>query len=81
MAALKTFIESRTFEWAITALIVINAITLGLETSPRVMAVAGDLLLTLDKLVLAVFVIELAVVEQHPVADVAFAPGRQVAEF
>ncbi|MHC9236516.1 ion transporter [Pseudooceanicola sp. 502str34] len=59
MAALKTFIESRTFEWAITALIVINAITLGLETSPRVMAVAGDLLLTLDKLVLAVFVIEL----------------------
>ncbi|MCA0922048.1 ion transporter [Pseudooceanicola nanhaiensis] len=59
MTALKTFIESRTFEWAITALIVINAITLGLETSPRVMAVAGDFLLALDKLVLAVFVIEL----------------------
>jgi len=34
--ALKTLIESRRFEAAITALIIINAITLGLETFPSI---------------------------------------------
>lgn len=60
MTALKTLIESRRFEYAITALILVNAVTLGLETSPRAMAAAGDLLLTLDRIILGVFVVELA---------------------
>ncbi len=59
MQALKNFIEDRRFEAAITVLIVINAITLGLETVPAVMARAGDLLLAIDRFVLAVFVLEL----------------------
>lgn len=34
----RAFIESRQAQWAITALIVLNAITLGLETSETAMA-------------------------------------------
>jgi len=56
---LKTLIESRRFELAITALIFINAITLGLETSPSVMAAAGGLLNAIDRIILTVFVFEL----------------------
>lgn len=59
MTALKSFVESRRFEAAITALIFINAITLGLETSPTVMAAAGGLLNAIDRIILAVFVLEL----------------------
>jgi voltage-gated sodium channel len=56
---LKSLIESRRFELAITVLIFINAITLGLETSPSVMAAAGGLLNAIDRIILAVFVFEL----------------------
>jgi voltage-gated sodium channel len=41
-------------------LIVINAIVLGLETSATVMAQWGTLLVALDRLILAVFVVEIA---------------------
>jgi voltage-gated sodium channel len=46
-------------ERVILLLIVLNAITLGLETSPAVMARYGDFLHAFDALVLAVFVVEL----------------------
>lgn len=59
MAALKDLIESRRFELAITVLILLNAITLGLETSPTIMAAHGGLLLIIDRAILAVFVLEL----------------------
>ncbi len=59
MNALKSLIESRHFEWFITIIIGINAITLGLETVPSVMAAVGPLLYTLDRVILAVFVVEL----------------------
>ena len=55
----RAFIESALFEKSITALIVVNAITLGIETSPQIVAVLGDSLYTFDRLVLAVFVVEL----------------------
>jgi voltage-gated sodium channel len=42
-------------------LIIINAFTLGLETSERAMAAAGPLLVALDRAILAVFVVELAI--------------------
>lgn len=61
MSRLKTLIESRRFEYAITALILINAVTLGLETWPSAMANYGGLLAAVDRLILAVFVAELAV--------------------
>lgn len=60
MQKLKDFIESNVFTTAIMILIVINAITLALETSPSVMAAFGPALLTFDKIVLAIFVAELA---------------------
>ena len=59
MAALKTLIESRRFEMAITVLIVINAITLGLETSAAAMAAFGPALIAVDRIILSVFVLEL----------------------
>jgi voltage-gated sodium channel len=46
-------------ERAILALIVLNAITLGLETSASVMAEIGPLLHAADRAILAVFIVEL----------------------
>lgn len=60
MDALKTLIESRRFEATIVALIIVNAITLGLETSPAAVARFGPLLSFLDTAILTVFVAELA---------------------
>lgn len=55
----RGFIESARFEKSITALIVVNAVTLGFETAPSVMARFGGALYAFDRLVLAVFVVEL----------------------
>jgi voltage-gated sodium channel len=59
MEQLKNFVESKRFEHVITWLIVLNAITLGLETSPTVMAVAAHELYLADHLLLGIFVFEL----------------------
>jgi voltage-gated sodium channel len=56
----RSLIETRRFEHAITAVIVINAIGLGLETSPELMARYGGLLHALDRTAIAIFVVELA---------------------
>jgi voltage-gated sodium channel len=56
---IQKILESRTFEWTITALILVNAVILGLESSPSMMAAWGPLLTGLDKALLAVFVVEL----------------------
>ncbi len=52
-------IESVRFERAMTALIIANSITLGLETSPGIVARFGALLQVIDRAVLGVFVMEL----------------------
>lgn len=57
---LATILAARSFETAITILIVVNAVTLGLETSDRVRSFAGPVLLTIDRAILAVFVAEIA---------------------
>ncbi len=44
---------------AILALIIVNAVILGLETSPALMAAHGPLLVALDQAILAVFVAEI----------------------
>lgn len=54
------WVEGARFQSFITALIVINGITLGLETSEAVMAAAGTALLAFDAAVLAIFVFEIA---------------------
>lgn len=57
---LLAFIEHRRIQQGIIALILINAALLGLETSPTAMAAAGGLILTLDRAILGIFVVEIA---------------------
>ena len=61
MIALKRLIESKNFELVLTVLIIINAITLGLETSPAIMVSWGPLLHLIDRALLGVFVLELVI--------------------
>jgi voltage-gated sodium channel len=56
---LKTLVNDPRFETVIVALIVINAITLGLETSPKVMARIGPVLIAFDRIILLLFVLEI----------------------
>jgi voltage-gated sodium channel len=58
--ALAHLLSHRLTERVVTALIVVNALTLGLETSERVMAAIGPALVAVDRAILAVFVVELA---------------------
>ncbi len=53
--------EDPNFQRMIIALIVFNAITLGLETSQTATQTVGSLLYVLDRSILAVFVIEIAI--------------------
>jgi voltage-gated sodium channel len=57
---LAGWIESPPVQRAITALVVLNAVTLGLETVPAVMQAHGALLVAADRGLLAIFVAELA---------------------
>ncbi len=56
---MAVFMENPLVSRAVIALIVINAITLGLETSASLMERAGPLLLLLDQTVLAIFAVEI----------------------
>jgi voltage-gated sodium channel len=56
---LQAFLATKEFGTAIMSVIVFNAVLLGLETSSTAMDVAGGLILTLDRLCLAIFVLEL----------------------
>ena len=60
MDRLKAFVESRRLERVIMALIIVNAITLGLETSPWAMQNFGEILYVVDRVILAFFVLEIA---------------------
>ena len=57
----RALIESRGFERFIIAVIVVNAIGLGLETSPAVMSRFGSVIALLDRIAIAIFVVELAI--------------------
>ncbi len=59
-ARVGAWVTSRGVQRVIIALIVVNAITLGLETSSGVMARYGELLHLADRAILAVFVAEIA---------------------
>ncbi|MGB5291380.1 MAG: ion transporter [Lysobacterales bacterium] len=59
MGAIQGVLESGFFQRSIMVLIIVNAITLGLETSDTVMKLIGPQLLFFDNVVLAVFVSEL----------------------
>ncbi|WP_282604871.1 ion transporter [Pelagibius sp. Alg239-R121] len=57
---LQRLLNAPAFERTILILIAVNAVTLGLETSPSVMAEFGTLLTIIDRSVLAIFVVEIA---------------------
>lgn len=57
---LAALLASARFQHSILALILLNAVTLGLETSGEIMALAGPQILALDKALLTIFVVELA---------------------
>ena len=59
MSTLKNIIENKYFITFITSVIIINAITLGLETSPNIKTEYGVILSLIDKLALTIFTIEL----------------------
>ncbi len=56
---LKGFLESRFFQMLIVVLIIINAVTIGLETSPTVISVFGLWLSAIDNYILGLFCIEI----------------------
>ena len=57
---IATLVEGKRAQAFITALIVLNAVTLGLETSPAIRADYGQPLAVFDAFVLTVFVLEIA---------------------
>jgi voltage-gated sodium channel len=57
--SIAAFLDRPAVTRFIIAVILVNAVTLGLETIPEVMARAGGLILTIDSICLAIFVIEL----------------------
>ncbi|HRP76423.1 MAG TPA: ion transporter [Rhodocyclaceae bacterium] len=60
MNRIRTLVESNRFQRFIIAVIIVNAVTLGLETSPGAVAAAGGLLAMLDRIALSIFVVEIA---------------------
>lgn len=58
---LAAWVDSPRVQHFVVAVILVNAVILGLETSPAIMARWGTLLLALDKLCLAIFLLELVI--------------------
>lgn len=56
---LRGFVDGDRFQRFIFTVIVVNAVTLGLEASDRVVAQFGGLLTVVDRIALAIFVVEL----------------------
>ncbi|WP_424972202.1 ion transporter [Dinoroseobacter sp. S76] len=91
-ARLADWIENPRIRSFIIGVIVLNAVLLGMETSEGLMAVAGGLITTLDKICLGIFIVELAVklfalgprffrsgwnIFDFLIVGVAIAPGAQ----
>lgn len=77
---LAAWIDSPRVQRFVVAIILVNAVILGLETSPAIMARWGTLLLVLDKLCLAVFVLEL-VIKLHAYRGHFWRSGWNVFDF
>jgi len=89
---LKSVLDSDGFSRFITAVILVNAVTLGMETSDTIMQRMGQLVLLIDKVCLIIFVTEIAaklLVRRHRfflsgwnifdflIVGVALVPGAQ----
>lgn len=60
-ARCRAIAESTRFQMAIMAVIVVNAIVLGLDTYPGIVEATGNLFEVADRVFLAIFVVELAI--------------------
>ena len=58
--SIKNWVENPVTDRFIITLILINAVTLGLETSPAIMANYGEIITILDQLILSIFVTEIS---------------------
>lgn len=58
-AALRAFFQSAIWERTIVVLILINAVVLGLETSPSVVGQLGGSLRLIDNIIIAIFTVEI----------------------
>lgn len=58
-AAVRRLVERRWFQRSVIALIIVNAVILGMETYPAIMARHGHLLEQINFVIVAVFVVEL----------------------
>lgn len=56
---LRKWVESALFQNVILAVIIINAIVIGMETSPALMARFGGMLRALDSIAIAIFIVEI----------------------
>ena len=56
---LNQFVDHRLFQSSIMCLIILNAVILGLQTSPVVMEAIGSEINLLDEVMLIIFIIEL----------------------
>lgn len=92
MGRLGALLDSDRFGNFITFVILVNAVTLGLETSPAVMDQVGTIVLSIDQLCLGIFVVELVAkllvqrqrfflrgwnVFDFLIVSIAFIPGAQ----
>ena len=57
---IRALVEKPAFKNAIMGVIIVNAVTLGMTTSPKLVASVGPLLNLIDGLALAIFVVELS---------------------
>ena len=58
---LRRFIERKDVQHGIIALILLNAVLLGLETAPSIMQTAGTAIMLIDRIILSVFVVEILI--------------------
>ncbi|MFQ6551013.1 ion transporter [Aestuariibius insulae] len=58
-ARIDAFLDRADVQNAIIAIIIFNAILLGMETSPTIMGAAGELIFTLDRICLGIFTLEI----------------------
>ena len=77
---LREFVESRAFNAFVTAVIIVNAITLGLETSPAIVASFGTMLHVADTAALWIFTAEL-LLKLHVYRGRFFRDGWNVFDF
>lgn len=59
-ASVGGFVLSKPIQYVIIGVILLNAVTLGLETSPAIVDAVGEILHIIDRACLAVFIVEIA---------------------